>query len=442
MRKQTAQSSHRDRLKIGYIASHLYRHTFEINEVAELLRQRPGTRIYSFYRPGRSRKIQLGRVNEITGEIVTWSYGSILRSFVELCLNSPIKMANGAAQLAWRSKSNPVYWIKNLIVFFVALPLLADARRHGLTHLHANFGSSPATIAWLGRKMLGTGMSIRYHSFDIHLNTIGWRDPLRYLKLRDADLVLAVHYDGIGHLKQKVPDVADDKFGVIRVGVAFDPEPKREESSEPPLVLAAGNLVPAKGFDILVRAVGILKKRGMDVRLRILGEGPERTHLASMIRENDIGDRTEMPGYYQHEEFAHHLAEAVMLVVPATITGTGVREGLPTVLVEAWLASTPVIAAPIGGIPEVVENEKTGLVFSPGDAQALADCIDQLVHSPELREKLARNGRGHARELFSLEENVRKLVEEIEPVYDAPAEPTAPSYPELGIEAAEGGSPL
>jgi hypothetical protein len=66
--------------------------------------------------------------------------------------------------LAWFSVRNPVYWAKNLAVFFIAMAVLADARRHRVTHLHANFGSSPATIAWLGKKALGTGMSVTFHA--------------------------------------------------------------------------------------------------------------------------------------------------------------------------------------------------------------------------------------------------------------------------------------
>jgi colanic acid/amylovoran biosynthesis glycosyltransferase len=412
-REPNNQQPAMDRIRIGYIASHLYRLTFEINEVVELLRQRPDTRIYSFYRPRGSEGIQSERLKEIPAAIIAPSWGSVLGGLCRLCVGAPGALVKGAALLMWNSKSNPVYWFKNLVVFFVALPILADARRHKVTHLHADFGSSPATIAWLGKKMLGTSMSIRYHSFDIHLNTIGWRDPLRLRKLRDADVVFAVHHDGLGFLKRRVPDIGAEKFKVVRVCVMFDPLPKRGELPERPLVIAAGNLVPAKGFDTLVDAIGVLKRRGVTIRLRILGEGPERAYLESLVEKNGIGDRVEMPGFYQHAGLAPHLAEAVALVVPPRITKVGLREGLPTVIVEAWLSKTPVIVSPVGGIPEVVEDERTGLVFAPGDAEALADCIERLVEQPELAARLAENGRVTAHDVFSPEKNVRALIDEI-----------------------------
>lgn len=398
--------------KLGYVASHAYRLTFEINEIVEILRRRPDTRIYSFYRPKGA--IQQDRVREVPAEIMSWSLRGMLSGFAYFCARSPGRLAGAAASLAWASKSNPVYWIKNAFVFLAALPLLADARRHGVTHLHADFGSSPATIAWIGSRLLGTGFSIRYHSFDIHLNTVAWRDPLRRRKLLEADLVAVVHNDGIGHLRRQAPDADPAKFKMIRISAVFHPLPKPNRLAEPPLVLAAGNFVPAKGFDVLARSAAVLAERKIAFRLRILGDGPERERIRAIARANGMEERIEMPGFYRHGDFPRHLAEAAVLVVPARITPTGVREGLPTVIPEAWLSRTPVIAAPVGGIPEVVVDGETGLLFPAEDEKALADAIARLLASNELRARLARNGYDRAIAEFSPERNVGELLSEME----------------------------
>jgi len=399
--------------RLGYVASHAYRLTFEINEIVEVLRCRPDTRIYSFYR-SRGRVTQPERVSEIPSEIVTWSCGRILAALFFFCTRSPRRLAQSAFALAWASKSNPVYWVKNAAVVLISLPFLADARKHGVTHLHADFGSSPATIAWIGSRLLGTGFSIRYHAFDIHINTLGWRDPLHRRKLRDADLVVVVHHDGIRHLRRRAPEVDPEKFRMIRISVVFHPLPKSERPAGEPLVLAAGNLKPQKGFDVLVRAAGILAERNVAFRLRILGDGPERARLTELVRALGIEDKTEMPGYYRHLDFARHLAEAAVLVVPSRITASGVRDGLPTVIPEAWLSRTAVIAAPVSGIPEVVTDGETGLIFSVEDADALADCIARLLANDGLRARLADNGYERSLAEFSPEKNVGELLREIE----------------------------
>jgi glycosyltransferase involved in cell wall biosynthesis len=398
--------------KLGYIASHAYKLIFEINEIAELRRQDPSVRVYSFYRK-KGAGIQHERLEEVQGDVLTWSYTGVIAGLFYFLFKKPLGLIGSFLALMWASKTNPVYWLKNTAVFFVALPMLRDADRESVTHLHADFGSSPATVAWLGARLLGTGFSIRYHSFDIHLNTFAYRDPLRRRKLEDADLVIAVHEDGLGHLKNTAPGAARDKFEMIRICVVFKPEPGPKKISEPPLVLAAGNLVPAKGFDVLVRAVGELEKHGVDVRLRILGEGPERLCLETLADEHEIAGRIELPGYYKHNELAGHLAGALALVVPARITASGLREGLPTVIAESWLSGTPVIASPIGGIPEVVFDGETGLLFPAEDSEALARCIKRLIDDKTLRDVLADAGRAKADELFSPEKNVQKLIDRI-----------------------------
>jgi len=409
-------------MKIGYIASNIYRHTFEINEVVELLRQRPDTRVYSFYRPSGAEQ-QSHRVREVSREIVTWSADSIIGGWSYLLVRRPLRLAWAGLELAFRSIPNPIYWLKNAVAFLMAMPVLADALRHDVTHLHANFGSSPATIAWLGKKILGTGLSITFHAFDIYVDALRLRDPIKRQKLRDADVVVAVHRHGLEHLQRMVPGVPPGKFHVIRISVVLNAvpadAPTRATASpapEPPspLLVAAGNFVPKKGFDVLVRAIGDMARDGIDVRARILGEGPERTRLEELARSEGVADRIDMPGYYQHAELADHLAEAAALVMPSKVVAGGQRDGIPTVVVEAWLARTPVVASLVGGMAEVIEDGRTGLVFSPGDEGALAACVRRLLDSPETGEKLAEEGYRTAVTSFSPQRNVAQLLKTLE----------------------------
>jgi glycosyltransferase involved in cell wall biosynthesis len=402
-------------MKIGYISSNVYRHTFEINEVVELCRQKPGTRVYSFYRPVAA-NIQTRRIGEVPVDIGSWSLGSIVRGFAYLLARKPLRLMGAGFELALRSLPNPVYWFKNKAAFFIAMPMLEDAHRHGVTHLHANFGSSPATIAWLGKKVLGTSMSVTFHAFDIYVDELRFRDPLKRRKLRDAEMVVAVHHDGLEHLKRLVPDVATPpgKFRVIRISVVFEPEPGAASGEGEPLLVAAGNLIPKKGFDVLLRAVASLRRDGLVVRARILGEGPERGRLESIARSEGIDDRVELPGYYQHHQLAGHLAQASALVMPSRVVPGGQRDGIPTVVVEAWLARTPVIASLVGGMAEVIEDGRTGLVFAADDWKGLASCVRRLLGPDQLRTALADEGHRLAVASFSPKRNVEEFVKAVE----------------------------
>jgi len=400
-------------MKIAYIASHIYRLTFEINEVAELLRQRPDTRVYSFYRSG-GENIQRERIKDVAAEITSWSYKAMFSGAAYLIVRYPVGFLRAAFLLAAGSLRNPVYWVKNFAAFWMGLPILADASRHSVRHFHANFGSSPATIAWLGKKMMGAGMSVTYHAFDIYAAPLTFRDPMKKTKLRDADLVVAVHEDGRKYLRELVPDVNREKFQVIRISVVFEPETKPDPLPQPPLVVAAGNLVPKKGFGALIKAVGLLKRKGIPVKLRILGEGPERMRLESMVREEGIRDRTEIPGYFQHRELAAHLADASAFVMPSQVTLQGLRDGIPTVVIEAWLSRTPVVASLVGGMAEVVVSGETAFVFRQGDHEGLADCLEELLTSDDVRRRVIENGERVAIEEFSAQQNVQRLIEAIE----------------------------
>ena len=403
-------------MKIGYIASSIYRHTFEINEVTELLRQMPDTRVYSFHRASGS-NIQSRRVRGIKADVIAWSVPYVLSGFFRILSRHPLRTLGAALRLAVLSAPNPVYWLKNFAAFFLAMPVLSDAHKNSVTHLHANFGSSPATVAWLGKRILNTGMSVTFHAFDIYSNAIGQRDPLKKRKLNDADAVIAVHRHGLEYLRGLVPQTNVEKFKTIHISVEFNPGERPETRPDPPLFLAAGNLVPKKGFDVLVKAAGILKRGGAAFRVRILGEGPQRDFLTALISREDVGGLVELAGYYQHADFAGHLAGATALVVPSKIVKGGQRDGIPTVVVEAWLARVPVVASVVGGMSEVVIDGETGLVFAPGDAEALASCLRRLLEPDALPAVLTQNGFDKAQAEFSPAKNVRALIDVIRSLY-------------------------
>jgi len=148
-----------------------------------------------------------------------------------------------------------------------------------------------------------------------------------------------------------------------------------------PLLLALGRLHRNKAFDVLVRAMPRLP--GMHVV--IAGEGPERAALETLARGEGVADRLHLPGW--RADTAGLLGAADLLVCPSRV------EPLGNVVLEAWSAGRPVVAATAAGPRELITQDRDGLLVPPEDPVALAGAVQSLRDDPIRASLLARNGR-------------------------------------------------
>jgi glycosyltransferase involved in cell wall biosynthesis len=151
------------------------------------------------------------------------------------------------------------------------------------------------------------------------------------------------------------------------------------------VVGAIGRLSTEKGFDVLIRAVHRLLQGGLDIELLIIGEGDERPRLEALIAELGLTQRARLLGYRVD---VRDLCETMDLLALSSY-----REGLPNVLLEAMALEVPVVATRIAGIPQLIQSGENGLLVEPGDVNALANAIGQLLRTPELRMQFCRVGR-------------------------------------------------
>jgi glycosyltransferase involved in cell wall biosynthesis len=197
-------------------------------------------------------------------------------------------------------------------------------------------------------------------------------DPFRTGPWRYAERTLAARTSRIVAISDavrrfNVDDVGlpEDKIEVVHYGLDALPEPWGENPELPipegaPLLLCVARLAPQKGVDTAIRALPAIP----DARLLVLGEGPERASLESLARELEVADRVLMPG--RVGDVAAFYRRCDVLVHPARWEGFGLA------MLEAMLASKPVVAARAGSAPELVAEGMTGLLFPPDDAEALA----------------------------------------------------------------------
>ncbi|MGH7678153.1 MAG: glycosyltransferase [Gemmatimonadaceae bacterium] len=167
-------------------------------------------------------------------------------------------------------------------------------------------------------------------------------------------------------------------------------------------LLFVGRLTKQKGVDLLLYA---LAKLPASVTLDIVGEGAERAPLEHLARELGLAQRVRWHGVLPHSGLVRFYRAASMLVVPSA------DEGLGLVAAEAMLCETPVVAFESGGLPDVVQHERTGLLVRERSPDALAGAIEQALGMPDGGRSLGAAGRLHALATFAPESVAKRYVD-------------------------------
>lgn len=177
----------------------------------------------------------------------------------------------------------------------------------------------------------------------------------------------------------------------------------------PGLVLHVGRLVEKKGCSLLIRGFAQARAAHPQAQLVIIGEGPLEGELKALAGSLGLGEAVRFLGAQPHGAVRDWHARAWVIAAPSLRARNGDAEGLPTVLVEAAARGTPAIGSVHSGIPEIVIEGRSGLLFPEGDVAALAARLGQLLASPELRARLARGARKLAEERFDAQAQARLL---------------------------------
>jgi glycosyltransferase involved in cell wall biosynthesis len=164
---------------------------------------------------------------------------------------------------------------------------------------------------------------------------------------------------------------------------------------EAPVIGTVGRLAEIKRQGLLLRACARLQGSFPELRVLLVGDGPERERLEKEATRLGIEDRVHFAGYQPNPE---RFLQAMNLFVL-----TSRSEGLPVSLLEAWATGLPVVSSAVGGIPKLVADGKTGLLFPSGDLEALVNSIQTVLANSELAANLGHAGRAAVVEHYSLE---------------------------------------
>ena len=168
----------------------------------------------------------------------------------------------------------------------------------------------------------------------------------------------------------------------------FEPTDDRDGNR----IIFVGRLSLQKGIETAMRALALMKRSTV---LDVIGDGPDRARLVELADKLGLSDRIIWRGHVKHGELPRLLARASVLIAPF------VDEGLGLVAAEAQLCETPPVAFASGGLTDVIENNVTGVLVTPGDVDGLAAGVGKILQDPSLRERLGRAGRVAALARFS-----------------------------------------
>jgi glycosyltransferase involved in cell wall biosynthesis len=278
--------------------------------------------------------------------------------------------------------------------------------------IHAHFIHTPASVARYASLMTGLGWSCSAHAKDI------WTSSDEELRLKLADLGWAVTCTRAGYEKLASLSSAPGKVHLSYHGLdldRFSPNPQpvssRDGGSSGAAVeiLAVGRAVEKKGFDILISALAMLPS-DLSWRLVHIGGGELLSLVKEQAKQRRIADRISWLGSMAQAEVLERLRTSDLFVLPCRIAADGDRDGLPNVLVEAASQRLACISTPVSGVPELIEDNVTGLLVPPENPQALAQAIVRAARDPQLRSRLGLAAEKRVRGSFDYRASIAQLT--------------------------------
>jgi colanic acid/amylovoran biosynthesis glycosyltransferase len=379
--------------------------TFVLDEVNTLVRLGLDVRVYTLYGPRPAAAVAgMAEVLAPVRRLGTAALTPLLRDLLHLGRAWGPEAApflRRVARRRWRSleTGGEALWAC-LAGVHLAGVLTAD----GIDHIHAPWANGPATAAWVASRLSGIPFSFSGRAHDLYPP-----DGALAEKMAAAQFIRTNTRINQRYLAELCPHLAGKVVNVYN-GVSLTPAPGPRPPARPPFhLLALGRLVPKKGFGVLLAACRELRAQGVEVRLTLAGDGPERGKIQDLIHREGLADRVSLPGAVPHREVARLMAAADLLVMPSLIAPSGDRDGIPNVVLEALLCEVPVVASAVSGIPEVIRDGDTGWLTAPGDAEALTGAIAAALADPEEARHRAARGREFVRQEFDSLRNYGRL---------------------------------
>jgi len=393
-------------MKIAYLLSQYptIGHTYLLREVRGLRELGWDIPTISIRPPDRRPEDMLETEREEAGRtfyVLRGGMAAVALDQLGVLLSRPAQYLKGLAYAVRLGGLDLKQCVYSLIYFAEAVRAGRWMMRSGVSHFHAHFST---TVGLLIVKVFPLTMSATIHGPEEFVDPAGFHLPQ---KIAASGFVSAISCFGRSQMAQLVPYEMWDRLEVAPLGIdpsLYEAAPFRE-SPDTYEIACVGRLTPFKAQHILLESVHLLIAEGRKIRLRLIGDGPDRASLEAHIRKLDLTEQVIVEGWKNQVEVRELYRRADIFALASF------AEGVPVVLMEAMATQLPCVATRITGIPELIRDGIDGLLVTPSDPSELAGAIARLIDDPALRRRLAAAGRTRVEEKYHLTANVARLAE-------------------------------
>lgn len=277
---------------------------------------------------------------------------------------------------------------------FMGAALASLARSSGWSHIHIHSAADAATMGMFASILSGIPYSLTLHGY-----IVGY-GPGQDAKWSNASFGIVVASHLRHDVAREAPGFPPERLDVAPMGVDVA---RFQRSSpyqphvqgEPLRIISCGRLDPNKGHADLIAAVADLRARGHPATLTILGEGPARAELETLISARSLGEHVKLPGATSEQGVISLLESSHLFALASHDEAIGVAT------MEAMSMGLPVIATRVGGVPDLVRDGVDGLLVPPRDPCAIAGAVESLTSGPLRAAAMGRSGAARIRESFS-----------------------------------------
>ena len=325
-------------------------------------------------------------------------------------LMTPLTTSPAIEEARRRELSLAILWQRHRYDPRPILQAMRIVKKHNISILQSH-GYKAGVVAWILKRLTGLPWVAFVHGYTAENKRMAMYNRLDRWLVKGADRVIAVS-EATKRLLQR-GGLPEFRVRVVHNGI--DPlrctegtEANRlrrcwQSESESFLIGVIGRLSPEKGQAVFLDAFRIVTQALPDIKAVLVGDGPERPVLTASVKAAGLEKCIQFAGYQADMSSVYKALDLV--VIPS------LSEGLPNVLLEAFIHGKAVVATDVGGIPEVMQDGLARFLVPAGDAKAMADAIIQLLRDPLLRTATAEAGAGRVREAFSTSQRTKRITD-------------------------------